>query len=208
MLYNTLDHFWSVSLLKTTSKHLCSQNSRERSANNLCKLYASEAPSTTNLRDWNAHKKVAWQCTASIFLTSLTIRYHVNHYWLQCYISFSRKSLGTSAETSLCATGRRHENLRLYRSGHLPKNLHVLNAAALYLSHKCCDLHQYRRNLACYQCDDFIFATQLLGSSRSCYSTVLWTVPHDMVWVLPLPQFMQMETRTKNAIQICQCLIK
>ena len=81
-------------------------------------------------------------------------------------------------------------------------------AVALYLSHKCCDLHQYRRNLACYQCDDFIFATQLLGSSRSCYSTVPWTVPHDMVWVLPLPQFMQMETRTKNAIQICQCLIE
>ena len=138
MLYNTLDRFWSVSLLKTTSKHLCSQNSRERSANNLCKLYASEAPSTTNPRDWNVHKKVAWQCTAPIFLTSLTIRYHVNHYWLQCCISFSRKSIGTSAETSLCATGRRHENLRLYRSGHLPKNLQVLNAAALYLSHKCC----------------------------------------------------------------------
>ena len=60
--------FWSVSLLKRTSNRLCSQNSRERSANNLCTLHANEVPSTTNPCDWNSHKKVAWQCTAPIFL--------------------------------------------------------------------------------------------------------------------------------------------
>lgn len=48
----------------------------------------------------------------------------------------------------------------------------MLQLCMFPIDHRCCDLHQYRRNLACYQCDDFIFATQLLGSSVSCYRSL------------------------------------
>ncbi len=37
---------------------------------------------------------------------------------------------------------------------------------------KYCDWHQYRRNLARFKFDDFIFATRLLGSSSSCYRSL------------------------------------